>query len=212
MKSPKSTVKRQPKRGAYDAETIYSILDKDFHCHVGFVHHGSPIVIPTLYGRSGNKLYLHGASVSRLMTTLSEGIDVCISVAQINGLVLARSAFHHSANYESVVLFGKARLIEGDEKMKALEVISEQVLKGRWDEVRQPNEKEMKATSVLEFEIEEGSAKRRAHGVSDDKEDMDLDIWAGVVPIRKVFDPPEDDAQLKPGLKPGESVKKIYDI
>ena len=208
--SQRTKVKRVPKRGHYDKETIYSILDKEFMCHVGFVHDGYPVVIPTLYGRHENKIYLHGSTASRMVRDLQEGIPVSICVSRVNGLVLARSAFHHSANYESVVLFGTARLIEGEEqKNQALLVVSENVIKGRWDEIRIPNSKELKGTAVLELEIDEASAKIRTGGPVDDKEDYELDIWAGVLPIIRNYGDPEEDELSTKSLPVSQSVKKL---
>ena len=210
MKSDKTKVRRRPDRGHYDQETIHRILDRDFICQVGFVYEGYPVVIPTIYGRKGDSLYFHGANVSRMLKTLEEGVVVSVNVTMTDGLVLARSAFHHSLNYESVTVFGTAHLVEGDqEKMEALEVISDQVLKERWSEVRLPNEKELNVTKVLELKINEASAKIRAEGVGDDKEDYELDIWAGVVPIHRTFGDAEPDELLKPGVDTAPSVKNI---
>ena len=191
-------------------ETIYRILDRDFICQVGFVFDGYPVVIPTIYGREGNSLFFHGANVSRMLQTLEKGVPVSINVTITDGLVLARSAFHHSLNYESVTLFGTAHLVEEDEeKMKALKVISDQVLNERWSEVRVPNAKELNVTKVLQLEINEASAKIRSEGVGDDKPDYELDIWAGVVPIHRTFGSAVPDEQLKPGIETPPSVKKI---
>ncbi len=205
----RSKVKRIPKRGHYDAETIFSILDAGFLGHVGFSIEGQPFVIPTAYGRDGDVIYLHGASTSRMLKHLETGAPACITVTHLDGLVLARSVFHHSMNYRSAVLFGTATLMEGDEKMHALEVITEQILKGRWDEARLPTEKEMKATSVLGFQIEEASAKIRTGDPGDDKEDYELPIWAGVVPMQMTYGEPVPDPLLKKGVKMAESVRQI---
>lgn len=206
----KTKVKRAPKRGHYDAETIYQVLDKDFLCHVGFVHEGYPVVIPTLYGRKDNILYLHGSSASRMMKDLSKGIEISICVSRVNGLVLARSAFHHSLNYESVVIFGKATIVEDyDEKMEGLKVVSDQVLKGRWEEARLPNKTEMKATTLLQIKIEEASAKIRTGPPSDNKEDYELDIWAGVIPLEHKYLSPITDPLLSPGIEVPKSVTDI---
>ena len=212
MKTDKTKVRRRPDRGHYDKETIYRILDRDFICQVGFVHGDYPVVIPTIYGRQGNSIFFHGANVSRMLQTLEKGLPVSVNVTITDALVLARSAFHHSLNYESVTLFGTAHLVEGEEeKMKALEAISDQVLKGRWSEVRLPNEKEMNVTKVLELEIHEASAKIRAAGVGDDKEDYELDIWAGVVPIHRTFGKALPDDVLPESIGIPPSVKKIED-
>lgn len=204
----KTKVKRIPKRGHYDKETIYRILDGSFLCHVGFVHNQYPVVIPTLYGRKDNLVYVHGSNASRMMNDLSVGIPMCLSVTKVNGIVLARSAFHHSMNYESVVLFGTAVLIEDyDEKMEALKVVSENILPGRWDETRLPIPKEMKATKVLKIEIEEASAKVRTGPPGDDKPDYELDIWAGVLPINQTYGQPIPDELLKAGVPLAKSVE-----
>ncbi len=205
----KIKVKRVPKRGVYDKETIYRILDKDFVCQLGFVYEGYPVVIPTIYGRKDDKLYFHGASTSRMLVNLEKGIDVCFSMMQVNGIVLARSAFHHSLNYESVVVFGKATLIsDASEKMAALAVVSDQILKHRWEEARLPNAKEMKATKVLELTISEASAKVRIGPPGDDKPDYELDIWAGVLPIERHFGQPIADPVLRAGIEVPKSVKE----
>jgi len=210
MKTEKSKVKRIPKRGFYDKETVYAILDKEFICQIGFVHQGHPIVIPTIYGRKDDTLYFHGASVSRMLQSMEKGIPVSINVTRTNALVLARSAFHHSLNYESVTLFGTASLIDDDkEKINALHIISDQILSERWEEVRAPNQKELNVTKVLQLKIEEGSAKIRNEGVGDDKEDYKLDIWAGLVPIERSYGKAIDDDRLKPGVSLSKSVEKV---
>ena len=171
----RTQVKRLPKRGAYDRETVFKILDEGFVCHVGFVVDGQPYVIPTNYGRSGDTLYLHGSAASRMLRTLSEGIPVCVTVTLVDGLVLARSAFHHSVNYRSVVALGTARLVDDPrEKREALRLFTEHIMKGRWDDIRQPSEQEMKATTVLALPLEEVSAKVRSGGPIDDEEDYAL--------------------------------------
>ncbi len=209
MKTNKTKVKRTPKRGHYDAEIIYSILDKDFICQIGFVYDDYPVVIPTIYGRKGNTLYFHGASVSRLLVTM-ETVPVSINVTQTEGIVLARSAFHHSLNYHSVTVFGQASLVtDMDERMEALKVISDQIIPLRWDEVRLPNAKEMKATKVLKLEISEASAKIRTGPPKDEKEDYELDIWAGVLPIEKRFGKAIADPELKMDLPIPDSVKNL---
>ena len=206
----KSKVKRAPKRGHYDKRTIYGILDKEFVCHIGFVHKNYPVVIPTLYGREGGKLYIHGATVSRMIVDLKQGINMSLCVTIKNGLVLARSGYHHSMNYESVVVFGKAYEVSDHDKEAKLKVISDHVLPKRWEEVRAPNQKELKGTTVLEIEIEEASAKIRSGPPIDEKEDYDLDIWAGVVPITHAYAKPIDDDKLKKGLSIPESVNALF--
>jgi uncharacterized protein len=208
-KTDRNKVKRLPKRGHYDRETIFSILDAGFLCHVGFVVDGQPFVIPTSYGRDGDAIYLHGSSKSRMLNSLDRGIPVCLTVTHVDGLVLARSAFHHSINYRSAVIFGTAHEVEGKEKERALFLISENILKGRWDEVRGPNEKEMNATSVLRLEIESASAKIRTGPPGDDEEDYALPIWAGVVPLSQMTGTPEADPLLREGIPVAGSVEEL---
>jgi len=203
----RSRIKRAPKRGHYDKDTIYKVLDASQICHIGFIHQNRPVVIPTIFGRSGDKLFIHGATVSRLIVELEKGIDISLSVAHVDGLVLARSAFHHSMNYRSVVLFGKARLVEEQKKNEALKVISDHLIPGRWEEVRAPNKKELKATKVLEIAIDEASAKIRTGGPIDDNEDYELDIWAGVIPFKTQILSAIDDEQLKTGIAVPKSVE-----
>lgn len=195
----RTQVKRLPKRGAYDRETVHKILDEAFVCHVGFVADGQPYVIPTNFGRVGDKLYLHGSAASRMLRTLSEGVPVCVTVTLIDGLVLARSAFHHSVNYRSVVILGTARVVENAaEKMEALRLFTEHILRGRWEQVRRPNEQEIKATTVLALPLEEVSAKVRTGGPVDDEEDYCLPVWAVVLPIKTVPQAAVPDTRLKP--------------
>lgn len=200
-------IKRLPKRGHYDRETIYGILDAASVGHVGFAMDGQPFVIPTIYGRDGDTLYLHGATTSRMLQQLQQGIPACLTVTHIDGLVLARSAFHHSMNYRSAVVFGTARLVEDADKLHALEKVSEQILKGRWQEVRQPNAKELKATSVVALEIEQASAKVRTGPPGDDAEDYDLPIWAGILPIHTTYGQVIEDPLSKQKLEVPSSVK-----
>ena len=194
----RTQVKRLPKRSRYDTETVYQILDKGFVCHVGFAVDGQPYVLPTNYGRSDDTLYLHGSSASRMLKTLSAGVPVCVTVTHVDGLVLARSAFHHSVNYSSVVILGTARLVDdAAEKMEALRCFTEHVMKGRWEDVRQPTEQELKATTVLALPLEEVSAKVRTGGPLDDEPDYALPVWAGVLPLEIVARTPEPDALRK---------------
>jgi nitroimidazol reductase NimA-like FMN-containing flavoprotein (pyridoxamine 5'-phosphate oxidase superfamily) len=198
----RTTLKRLPQRGSFDREVLNAILDEGFICHVGFSMDDRPVVIPTGYARDGARLYIHGSQASRMLRTVGQGIDVCVTVTLIDGLVLARSAFHHSMNYRSVVIFGRATLIENrDEKIAALRVLSEHMIPGRWDEVREPNERELQLTTVLSLPIEEASAKIRSGPPLDDEEDYELDIWAGVVPLKLVALSPENDPRLKQGVK-----------
>jgi len=203
----KIKVRRAPKRGIYDKEQIYQLLDNDSVCTIGFVHKNIPVVIPTIYGRHEDKLYFHGATTSRMMTALEKGFEVCICVHRVTGLVLANSAFHHSMNYESVVVFGKAKKVEDEtEKLFGFKVISDQILKGRWEEVRQPSPKEMKATTLLELTIDDVSAKVRTGDCKNDEADYDLDIWTGVVPIDRVYRNPINDPKMRNGIKVSPSV------
>jgi len=175
---------RLPDRGRHDRETIHRILDEAFLCHVGFSVDGQPFVIPTGYGRKGETLYIHGSAASRMLRNLQKGTPACFTVTLVDGLVLARSAFHHSMNYRSVVVLGTATLVENSaEKVEALRAISEQIIAGRWDEVRHPTEQELKATSVLRLDLSGASAKIRTGPPKDDEEDYSLPIWAGVLPL-----------------------------
>ncbi len=198
----RTRVNRLPKRGDYSLETIYGILDAAFVCHVGFVVDGQPYVIPTGYGRSGDMLYLHGSAASRMLRTLAGGVDVCVTVTVLDGIVLARSAFHHSMNYRSVVVLGKARLIEDDaEKTTALRAISEHIIRGRWDDVRKPTAQELKATAVLTLPIEEASAKIRTGPPLDEEDDYALNVWAGILPLSISAGEPVADSRLAAGAK-----------
>jgi nitroimidazol reductase NimA-like FMN-containing flavoprotein (pyridoxamine 5'-phosphate oxidase superfamily) len=182
-------VKRIPKRGRYDRETIDAILDEALFCHVGFVVDGQPYVIPTLHARVGDVLYLHGSAASRMQRHAASGAPICVTVTLFDGLVLAKSVFNHSVNYRSVVVFGTATLVDGDEKRNALHALAEQLAPGRWDEARQPTQKELKATSILSLRLDEASAKVRSGGPEDDPEDEELPVWAGVVPVHLAAEP-----------------------
>ena len=198
----RAQVMRLPKRGEYSKETIYAILDAGFLCHVGFVVNGQPFVIPTGYGRSGDTLYVHGSSASRMLRTLAAGVEVCVTVTLLDGLVLARSAFHHSMNYRSVVLFGTATLVESpEEKNEALRVISEQIVPGRWNDVRWPTDQELKATKVLALPISEASAKVRTGPPVDDEEDYAMNVWAGVLPLTVEANEPVPDPRISSEVK-----------
>jgi nitroimidazol reductase NimA-like FMN-containing flavoprotein (pyridoxamine 5'-phosphate oxidase superfamily) len=193
---------RIPKRGTYDRAAMHAILDEAFICHVGFLVESRPCVIPTAYGRIGDRLYVHGSSASRMLRTLSGGTDMCLTVTLVDGVVLARSAFHHSVNYRSVVVFGSARLVgDPQEKRQALRAITNHVVPGRWEEVRPPSEQELKATSVLALELEEGSAKVRSGPPIDDEADLDIPVWAGVVPLGLQIGEGQPDAHLAPGVE-----------
>jgi uncharacterized protein len=206
--TPRTRVQRLPDRGKYDRETVHAILDQGFLCHVGFIVEGQPFVIPTNYARVDEILYLHGSSASRMLKTLSGGVNVCVTVTHVDGLVLARSAFHHSVNYRSVVALGVAHLIEdAEEKMLALEAFTNHVMPGRWNDIRTPTEVELKATSVLALPLDEVSAKVRVGPPKDDAKDYPLPIWAGVLPLRVVPGEPIDDPKLTAGLKIPENIR-----
>jgi uncharacterized protein len=185
--SLRTRVVREPQRAVYDREVVYQILDEAFLCHVGFVAEGQPFVIPTSYGRDGDLLYIHGSAASRMLRNLDQGLPVCVTVTLMDGLVLARSLFNHSMNYRSVVVLGTAALVDDPaEKLAALRALSEHIIPGRWEDARQPNEKELKATSVLRLWINEFSAKVRVGPAVDDEEDYSFPTWAGVIPLETV--------------------------
>jgi nitroimidazol reductase NimA-like FMN-containing flavoprotein (pyridoxamine 5'-phosphate oxidase superfamily) len=197
----RTRVVREPQRGIYDREAIYKILDEGFLCHVGFSVDGQPYVIPTLFARIGNAIYFHGSAASRMLRNASAGIPVCVTVTLVDGLVLARSVFNHSMNYRSVVALGNATLVAaGAEKLGALHGFTEKILPGRWREARQPNEKELKATSILRLELTEVSAKVRVGPPEDDAEDYALGIWAGVLPMELKAGEPIRDERCDAGI------------
>jgi nitroimidazol reductase NimA-like FMN-containing flavoprotein (pyridoxamine 5'-phosphate oxidase superfamily) len=196
--TPRTTLRRLPQRGAFDRESINQILDEGFICHVGFAVDGQPFVIPTGYARAGDRLFIHGSQASRMLRTVGQGIDVCLTVTLIDGLVLARSAFHHSMNYRSVVVFGRAVVVdEREEKLAALRALSDHMIPGRWDDVREPNERELQLTTVLSLALDEASAKVRTGPPLDDEEDYELSVWAGVIPLRLSAEAPVHDPRLK---------------
>jgi nitroimidazol reductase NimA-like FMN-containing flavoprotein (pyridoxamine 5'-phosphate oxidase superfamily) len=197
----RTRVVREPQRGAYDRETVYSILDEGLVCHVGFSADGQPFVIPTLYARIGDAIYFHGSAASRMLRSLSVGANVCLTVTLTDGIVLARSVFNHSMNYRSVVALGQATIVEAlAEKLEALRAFTEKILPQRWSDARQPNEKELKATSILRLPLAEVSAKVRVGPPEDDTPDYALPIWAGVIPLRIVADAPIRDERCDPGI------------
>jgi uncharacterized protein len=198
----RTRVRRVPARGRYDRETIHAILDETLISHVGFAPEGEPVVIPMLHARVGERLYLHGSSASRLMRALAAGAPVCVTATLVDGLVLARSAFHHSINYRSVVVFGTARLVEPEEeRLEAIELFTEKLVPGRWPEVRPPTRQELKGTKVLSLPIDEASAKVRTGPPIDDDEDYDLPVWAGVLPMSTTVHAPEPDPRLDPRIE-----------
>ena len=197
----RTQVQRLPDRGKYDSATIYPILDEAFLCHVGFVVDGQPFVIPTGFARVGDTLYIHGSAASRMLRTLAGGIQVCVTVTLVDGLVLARAAFHHSMNYRSVVVLGRATLVEDrEEKMRVLHAFTDHIVAGRWDGLRPVTESELKATSVLALPLAEVSAKIRSGPPKDEAEDYALPIWAGVVPLRLAASAPVTDPKLPSGI------------
>jgi len=205
MPTERTILKRLPKRGEYDHEAVYRILDEAFICHVGFVSDNKPVVIPTSYGRIGEDLYIHASAASRMLRSLEEGIDVCVTVTLIDGLVLARSAFHHSINYRSVVIFGNAKVVDDpDEKIKALHAFTDHVVPGRWEEVRPPTESELRATLVLKLPLVEVSAKVRTGPPIDDEADYSLAVWAGVVPLEVRAAAPVSDDRLPSDIQAPE--------
>ncbi|HJU52926.1 MAG TPA: pyridoxamine 5'-phosphate oxidase family protein [Pyrinomonadaceae bacterium] len=205
----RTTLKRLPKRGNYERETIYGILDEGFVCHVGFVVDGRPFVIPTGYGRAGDQLYIHGSAASRMLRTLREGIDVCVTVTLVDALVLARSSFHHSMNYRSVVIFGRAQVVEDEGgKMEALRVFTDHIMRGRWEDARLPNQSELRQTMVLALPLAEASAKIRTGPPIDDEEDYELPVWAGELPLRVVTGEAIADPRLNAGVEQPEYMRE----
>jgi nitroimidazol reductase NimA-like FMN-containing flavoprotein (pyridoxamine 5'-phosphate oxidase superfamily) len=199
--SDRTRVKRLPKRGAYDEETLHAILDEGLVCHVGFAMEGQPYVMPMTYARDGDQILIHGSKASRAMKVIAAGADVCVTVTHNDGLVLARSAFHHSMNYRSVVVLGKGRAIDDpEEKLDAFRRYFDRVIPGRWSEVRPPNAVEMNQTLMVAIPIDEASAKARTGPPSDEAEDYALDVWAGVIPMETIASPPEPDDQLRDGI------------
>lgn len=198
----RNKVKRLAERGKYDKATIYPIVDEAFICHVGFVQDGQPFVIPTIHARFEDTIFFHGAKASRLLKHIQAGNPLCVTVTLLDGLVMARSVFHHSMNYRAAVLYGCGQVIEDEaEKLAALRIISEAIMPGRWDDARQPTRKELKATTVVAMPIESASAKTRSGPPGDDEEDYDLSVWAGVVPIQQQIGAPAADPLLKDGIE-----------
>jgi len=198
----RTKLRRVPGRGAHDFETIAAILDDGVYCHVGFVADGQPYVVPTGYGREGRTVYFHGSAASRMITTLAEGAPVCLTVTHMDGLVMARSAFHNSMNYRSVMIVGVAEQVPDEEKSHALRVITEHIMPGRWEEARKPAARELKLTTMLRLAIDEASAKVRSGPPVDEADDYALPIWAGVLPFALVPQAPIADERLAPGIEP----------
>jgi uncharacterized protein len=205
--TPRSRVRRVPARGVYDRQSIDAILDEALIAHLGFVHDGHPFVIPMLHARVGDLVYVHGSAASRTIRTLTSGVPATLTVTLVDGVVLARSAFHHSVNYRSVVVLGDARPVEGpDERLRALEALTERLVPGRWAEVRPPSSQELKATRVLAMTLDESSAKIRTGPPVDDDEDYELPVWAGVIPMQTVAGPPIPDPVAPASLTPSSAV------
>jgi nitroimidazol reductase NimA-like FMN-containing flavoprotein (pyridoxamine 5'-phosphate oxidase superfamily) len=207
MLTDRTKVRRAPQRGSHDRDTIDTILDEALIAHVAWVHDGRPAVIPTLIARDGDDLLIHGSSASRTVRALRAGAEACVEATLVDGLVLARSAFHHSINYRCAILYGTLR--EVDDKQRALERFTEKLIPGRWEHVRWPTASELKGTGVLALRIEEGSAKVRTGPPVDDDEDYALDTWAGVVPLRTVAGAPEPDPRLRSGIETPAHVREL---
>jgi uncharacterized protein len=206
--SLRTKVRRVPSRAMYDREAIDAILDEAMVAHLGLAHEGQPYVIPTLHARVGNEVYFHGSAASRTIRALSTGAQACLTVTLLDGLVLARSAFHHSVNYRSVVVLGTARPVEDlSERSAAIQAFTERLIPGRWGEVRPPNTKELKAIHVLALPVDEASAKVRTGPPLDDEEDYALDAWAGVIPLHTNAGTPMPDPRLTPGIKPSKAIR-----
>ncbi len=202
LQTERTTVRRLAERGNYDPATVHAILDEALICHVAFTVEGKPVVIPTIHTRVGETLYFHGSQASRMLRSLRGGVEACVCVTLLDGLVLARSAFHHSMNYRSAVVFGTAReVLDRDEKVRVLDALVEHVARGRSADARKPNETELRKTLVLALPIAEASAKIRTGPPVDDEEDYALPVWAGVLPLRLTPQPPVADERLAPGVE-----------
>lgn len=207
LPTQRTQVHRLPERGHYDRETVYAILDEALICHLGYAVNGRPRVIPTMHARIDDTLYMHGSAASGTLKALKEGIDVCVAATIVDGLVMARSSFHSSINYRSVIVYGRGHEVtDRNEILLAAHAITEHALAGRGDEARVPNDSEIKQTTFLALPIDEASAKIRIGPPKDDQEDYALPIWAGIIPIRTIADPPIDDPLLAPGISPPPSV------
>jgi len=208
--SDRTRIVREPQRAVYDRGIVYKILDEGFVCHVGFTADHQTFVIPTMYARVGDAICFHGSAASRMLRGVGGGLNVCVTVTLADGLVLARSVFNHSMNYRSVVALGIAAIVdEPDEKLAALQAFTEKILPGRWNDARRPNEKELKATTILRLPLTEVSAKVRVGGVEDDAEDYALKVWAGIVPLRLVADTPIRDERCDASLATPSYAKKF---
>ena len=200
-KTNRTKVNRTPKRAVYEKETIYKILDETFVCQIAFKIDGQVFIIPTAFGRKDDSIFIHGSNKSRMLNSIKSGEDICIGVTLIDGIVAARSIFHHSINYRSVIIFGKGKEIdEPEDKLKALKIITEHIIPGRWNYARKPNEKELEITSVFEFKIDEASAKIRTGPPVDEKEDYNLNVWAGIIPLKTIAESPIRDQEVRNGI------------
>jgi nitroimidazol reductase NimA-like FMN-containing flavoprotein (pyridoxamine 5'-phosphate oxidase superfamily) len=200
LRTQRTTLKRLPERGAHDFDTIAAILDEAIFCHIAFVADGQPYAIPTTFGRIDRALYIHGSAASRALRTLSEGLRMCFTATILDGLVFSRSAFHNSMNYRSVMVLGIAQQVDGEEKLRGLEAVTEHMVRGRWAESRPPTDQELKATSVLRLDIEEASAKVRTGGPKDEEADYALPIWGGHLPVSVKYGEPLDDGRVLEGV------------
>lgn len=205
--SDKTKIRRLPERSVADRDEIYSILDEGFVCHAAYVTEGRPVVIPTLYARDGDRLLLHGSNSMGLAKAVRSGSDLSVAVTHVDGLVVARSAFHSSANYRSVVIHGKGRLLDGDERRAALDAVIDKLIPGRLSDIRESTDTELGQTGVIELLLDEVSAKVRTGGPKDDPDDVVTDVWAGVVPLRLVAGEPEPAGDLRPGIDPPDYLR-----
>ncbi len=205
----RTTLHRLRERGSTDRADLYAVLDAGLICHLGVVVDGSPVVLPTGYGRAGNTLYLHGSSANRALLAAA-GQEICVTVTHLDGLVCARAVFHHSMNYRSAMIFGTARLVTGDaQRIAALEAVTEQLVPGQWDYARPPTRKELAATAVLELSLDEASVKVRTGPPKDEPEDYHTGIWAGVLPAQLIFGAAEPDPAVRPGVSPPDHIKAL---
>jgi len=200
LQSERTKLRRKPERGAHDFETVAAILDEGLFCHIGFVADGQPYVVPTTYGRDGRSLYIHGSAASRMLRALGAGVPLCLTVTLLDGLVLARSAFHNSMNYRSAMVLGVATAVDGDERERGLRTIVEHVMPGRWADTRTPSAKELKQTTVLRLPIDEASAKVRSGAPVDEPEDVALPYWGGELPLRLLAGEPVADEHVADGV------------
>ncbi len=208
--SQQNKVRQLQKKATYDTESVHKILDSALMASVAFVHNGQPVVVPMLYGRDGTTIYLHGARKARIIRLLESTTTVCLNITHIDALVYARSAFNSSMNYRSVTVFGSPRLIEDhDEKLKALRIISECTMPGRWDEVRDSHDKEVKMTGVIALEIESASAKVSTGMPDDEDEDYDIPIWAGILPLESKFTTLQSDERLIDDVEPSAAIRSM---